>query len=153
MCPCPFPALIGCTSTATCPCVHALLQAITRFTVVPQGFQNRDLRPIVATLLGRDLSTYSRGAMTYDLRRLHLHGLIQHVLRTHRYQVTLDGWQVAGFYNTVYYHVLRPGWAVLAHPNKAATHPIAAAVHHLAHATSQLFQRLHPESDHSNVAA
>src|SRR6266851_5321816 len=77
------------------PRVHALLQAISHFTLVPEGFQNRDLRPLVAALLGRELDVYSRGAMMYDLRRLRLHGLIQRVPRTHRYIVALDGLQIA----------------------------------------------------------
>jgi hypothetical protein len=54
------------------PRVHALLQAISRFSLVPEGFQNRDVRPLVAALLGRHLDAYSRRAMTYDLRRLRL---------------------------------------------------------------------------------
>jgi hypothetical protein len=70
------------------PRVHALLQAISHFSLIPAGFQNRDLRPVVAAVLGRELNAYSRGAMTYDLRRLHQHGLIQRVPRTHRYIVT-----------------------------------------------------------------
>jgi hypothetical protein len=135
------------------PRVHALLQAISHFSLVPEGFQNRDLRPLVAALLGRQLSAYSRGAMTYDLRRLRLHGLIQRLPHSHRYMVTLDGWQVAGFYNTLYHHVLRPGWAALADPSTSTPEPIAAAVRHLADATRNLFQQLHPEPDHSNPAA
>jgi hypothetical protein len=67
--------------------------------------------------------------------------------------LTLDGWQVAGFYNTLYHHVLRPGWAVLAEPSTSTPEPIAAAVRHLADATRNLFQQLHPEPDHSNPAA
>jgi len=133
--------------------VHALLQAISHFSVVPEGFQNRDLRPLVAALLGRPLEAYSRGAMTYDLRRLRLHGLIQRMPRSHRYMVTLDGWQVAGFYNTLYHHILRPGWAVLADPNGSTPEPIATAIRHLADTTRAVFQQLHPEPNHSNAAA
>jgi hypothetical protein len=46
-------------------------------------------------LLDRELDVYSSGAMTYDLRRLRLHGLIQRVYRTRRRSVTHDGWQIA----------------------------------------------------------
>jgi hypothetical protein len=125
--------------------VHALLQALSHFAHVPQGFQNRDLRPLVAALLGRELDAYSRGAMTYDLRRLRLHGLVQRLDGTHRYIVTLDGWQVAGFYNTLYYRILRPGWAVLAEPRIHAPDPLSAALRQLADATSTLFRQIHPE--------
>jgi hypothetical protein len=135
------------------PRVHALLQAISHFSVVPEGFQNRDLRPLVAALLGRELNAYSRGATTYDLRRLRLHGLIQRLPHTHRYMVTLDGWQVAGFYNTLYHHVLRPGWAALANPSTSTPEPIAAAVSHLADVTRDLFHQLHSGPANSNAAA
>jgi hypothetical protein len=135
------------------PRVHALLQAISRFSLVPEGFQNRDLRPLVAALLGRELDGYSRGAMTYDLRRLRVHGLIQRVPHTRRYMVTLDGWQVPGFYNTLFHHVLRPGWVALADPSTSTPEPIATAVRHLADATRNLFHQLHQHPDHSTAAA
>lgn len=124
--------------------VHALLQALSHFGHVPDGFQHRDLRPLVAALLGRELAAYSSGAMTYDLRRLRLHGLIQRVDRTRRYMLTLDGWQVARFYATVYQRILQPGWAALAQPTTESFEPIQAAVRQLATATSALFERLHP---------
>src|SRR5579859_5387923 len=112
--------------------VHALLQAISHFSVVPEGFQNRDVRPPVAALLGRELDAYSRGAMTYDLRRLRLHGLIERVPHTHRYTLTLDGLQIAAFYNTLYHHVLSPGWTVLAQPHLDTPAPLDRAIRHLA---------------------
>ncbi|MBV9173152.1 MAG: hypothetical protein JOZ81_24060 [Chloroflexi bacterium] len=126
------------------PRVHALLQALSRFAHVPEGFQNRDLRPLVAALLGRPLEAYSRGAMTYDLRRLRVHGLIQRLPGTHRYMVTLDGWQVAGFYTTLYDHVLSPGWAVLAQPATHTPEPLARALRQLADVTSSLFHQINP---------
>ena len=107
----------------------------------------------MAALLGRELSAYSRGAMTYDLRRLRVHGLIQRIPHSHRYMVTLDGWQVAGFYNTLFHHVLRPGWAVLANPDTTVPEPVATAVRHLAQTTRELFNQLHPNPDHSTAAA
>jgi hypothetical protein len=118
------------------------LQAISRFSLIPEGFQNRDLRTIVAALLGRKLDAYSRGAMTYDLRRLRLHGLIQRVPHSHRYIVTLDGLQIAAFYNTLYHHVLSPGWAVLAQPDIQTPAPLDRAVRHLATITSALFDQV-----------
>ena len=47
--------------------------------------------------------------MTYDLRRLRLHGLIERVPRRHRYRITPTGAHVAMFYARVYTRVLRPG--------------------------------------------
>jgi hypothetical protein len=70
--------------------VHAVLSALCRFSHVPEGFRHRDLRPLVAGLLSRDLAAYSAGAMTYDLRRLRLHGLIVRVDGMHRYTLTAE---------------------------------------------------------------
>jgi hypothetical protein len=135
------------------PRVHALLQAISHFTLLPEGFQNRDLRPLVAVLLGRELDAYSRGAMTYDLRRLRLHGLVQRVPHTHRYLVTLDGLQIASFYNTLYHHVLRPAWATLAQPSLHTPAPLDNAVRHLVNATRTLFQSVHSTPEDFAAAA
>ena len=38
--------------------------------------------------------------MTYDLRRLRLHGLIERIPHTHRYRPTPLGWRTAWFYTT-----------------------------------------------------
>ena len=46
----------------------ALMQALCQIAVAPTGFRHRDLRPVVAQLLGRDPATYTTGQMTYDLR-------------------------------------------------------------------------------------
>jgi hypothetical protein len=52
------------------PRVPALFGALCHFSHLPTAFRNRDLRPLVAALLIRELASYSAGAMTYDLRRL-----------------------------------------------------------------------------------
>src|SRR5262249_28974347 len=70
------------------PRVMALLQAITGFTHLPQGFRNRDLRPHVQALLAR---SYTAAQMTYDLRRLRLKGLIHRIPDTHRSTATTTG--------------------------------------------------------------
>ena len=46
--------------------------------------------------------------MTYDLRRLRLHDLIERVPRSHRYRITETGAQVAMFYARLYTRALRP---------------------------------------------
>jgi predicted MarR family transcription regulator len=51
--------------------------------------------------------------MTYDLRRLRLHGLIERLSGRHRYQLTDQGVRTAMFYTRVYHRILRPGLAVL----------------------------------------
>ena len=51
--------------------------------------------------------------MTYDLRRLRLHGLIERLPHTHRYRITEHGLRTAMFYTRVYNRILRPGLAML----------------------------------------
>jgi hypothetical protein len=90
------------------PRVHALMHALCLFALAPTGFRHRELRDHVAQLQGRDPATYRAGAMTYDLRRLRLHGLIERVPRSHRYRITPGGAQVAMFYARLYTRALRP---------------------------------------------
>ena len=52
------------------PRVMALLLALTLFQHLVDGFHNRDLRGLVADLLGITTEQYTAGQMTYDLRRL-----------------------------------------------------------------------------------
>lgn len=91
--------------------------------------------------------------MTYDLRRLRLHGLIQRVPRSHRYIVTLDGLQIAAFYNTLYHHVLRPGWAVLSQPDLDTPARLDRAMRQLAAVTADLFNRVNSQPEPSTAAA
>ena len=58
------------------PRVMALLLALTLFQHLIDGFHNRDLRVLVADLLGVTSTDYTGAQMTYDLRRLRLKGLI-----------------------------------------------------------------------------
>ena len=90
------------------PRVQALMHALCLFALAPTGFRHRELRDHVAQLQGRAPDTYSPGSMTYDLRRLRLHGLIERVPRTHRYRVTPTGAPVAMFYARLYTRALRP---------------------------------------------
>ena len=83
------------------PRVHALFGALCRFSHLPDGFRHRDLRPLVAGLLGRELTNYSAGAMTYDLRRLRLHGVIARIDGTQRYTLTATGVRAAFLYTTL----------------------------------------------------
>ena len=91
------------------PRVMALMSALCVFLNLPDGFRNRNLRANVAHLLGLDPATYKPGKMTYDLRRLRLHGLIRRVPGSHRYQITRLGVRVAAFYSKLYARTLRPG--------------------------------------------
>jgi len=87
------------------PRAMALTGALTVFIHALAGFTNHSLRGLVAGLLGRD---YTTSQMTYDLRRLRLHGLIERIPKTHSYVLTPDGTRVAVFYNKVHGRLLRP---------------------------------------------
>ena len=88
--------------------VHALMHALCLFALAPTGFRHGALRQHVAQLQGRDRTGYSAGSMTYDLRRLRLHGLIERIPHTHRYRITALGAQVAMLYARLYTRALRP---------------------------------------------
>jgi hypothetical protein len=83
----------------------ALAGALCCFVHAIAGFTNQSLRGLVAGLLGRD---YSTSQMTYDLRRLRLHGLIERIAGTNTYVLTPDGARVALFYTKVHGRLLRP---------------------------------------------
>jgi len=93
---------------------HALLTALPIFRLQPDGFSNRDLRPLIAQLRGLTPDGITTGQMTYDLRRLRLHGLIQRIPHTHRYRVTDTGLQTAMFLSTVHDRLIPTGLADLA---------------------------------------
>jgi hypothetical protein len=93
------------------PRVQALFSALVAFRLLPQGFAIHQLRALLAPLLGLSPDQFTQGQMTYHLRRLRLHGLIQRIPQTHRYQVTDFGWRVAFFFTRLYARVLRPGLA------------------------------------------
>src|SRR5712692_7358178 len=88
--------------------VQALMHALCLFALAPTGFRHREFRDHVAQLQSQAADTYSAGSMTYDLRRLRLHGLIERVPRSHRYRITPTGAQVAMFYARLYTRALRP---------------------------------------------
>jgi hypothetical protein len=88
--------------------VLALMQTLCLFALHPLGFRHRDVRPHLAQLLGRALDQYAAGHMTYDLRRLRLHGLIERVPHTHRYRITALGARLAVLYVRVYARGFRP---------------------------------------------
>ena len=98
------------------PRVQALLSVLAVFRLLPNGFSNRDLREHLAPLLGLDTSTMTAGRMTYDLRRLRLHGIIRRVPHTNRYQVTTFGLQVAMFFTRTYGRLLRTGLSQICDP-------------------------------------
>jgi hypothetical protein len=79
------------------------------FDLLPTGFSNLQLRLRLAPLPGLNPEQLSAGKMTYHLRRLRLHGLVERISHTHRYRLTSFGLRVALFFSRTYDHLLRPG--------------------------------------------
>ena len=87
---------------------QALLNAVLMFVFVARGFTNKQLRQTLAILLGKMPADITPGRMSYELRRLRLHGLIERLPKTHRYRLTDEGLRTAMFYTRVYSRILRP---------------------------------------------
>ncbi len=83
----------------------ALAGALCHVLGAVTGFTNKSLRGLVAGHLGQD---YSSSKMSYDLRRLRLHGLIRRLPRSNTYILTSDGIRVAVFYTKLQNRLLRP---------------------------------------------
>jgi hypothetical protein len=88
--------------------VLALMQTLCLFALSPTGFRHRDIRSHVAQLLGRAATHYTSSQMTYDLRRLRLHGLIERVPDSHRYRLTDRGARLAVLYVRIHARGVRP---------------------------------------------
>jgi hypothetical protein len=111
----------------TSPRVQALLSALCVFRLLPNGFTNRDLRHHLAPLLGLTAETMTSGQITYDLRRLRIHGLIRRIPHSFRYQVTTAGIRQALFLTRLTQRLLIPGLAELTDPSPPAPSRLRAA--------------------------
>ena len=87
--------------------------ALVLFRLLPSGFASRDLRQQLVSLRGQPPQSMTPGRMTYDLRRLRLHGMIERIPGTHRYQVTDYGLRVALFFTRVPARLFRPALSEL----------------------------------------
>jgi hypothetical protein len=118
----------------TSPRVQALLSALCVFRLLPRGFTNRDLRNCLAPRLGLDAEDMTSGQLSYDLRRLRIHGLIERIPSTFRYQVTPGGIRQALFLTRLTQRLLIPGLAQLTGPSPPASSRLqtAARAYHAA---------------------
>ena len=105
---------------------HALLTALPMFRLQPDGFHNRDLRDFTAQLRGLTPTDVTPGQITYDLRRLRHHGLIQRIPHSHRYHVTDTGLATSMFLSAVHDRLLPTGLAELNTPTPT---PLRSAAH------------------------
>ena len=93
----------------------------------------------VAQLMGDKPQDYSPARMTYDQRRLRLHGVIERITGTHRYQMTSEGLRICLFLTKGHNRAIRPGLSQLNNGcPKAPNRPIASATHQLDQAMDQL---------------
>ncbi len=114
---------------------HALVTALPIFRLQTAGFVNRDLRQLTAQLRGLDPDLVTAGQMTYDLRRLKTHGLIEKIPHSNRYQVTDQGLSDAMFLSAIHNRLLPTGLAELHTPFPA---PIRAAARNYQHVIEDL---------------
>ena len=125
------------------PRVHALLQALLIHRLLPRGFTNRELRTLIAPLLGATPEDITAGKMTYDLRRLREHGLIARIPHTRRYQVTDTGLHDALLFTHAHDHLLRPGLAQTADPSPPVPAKLRAAARAYQAAYDDLARQAH----------
>jgi hypothetical protein len=107
--------------------VHSLWHAIILFRQLAEGFRAADLRRHLAVLSGRDPETIAQGAISYQLRRLRLHGLIERLPHSFRYRVTACGFRAALFFTRLYNRLLRPGLAAALPALRAVDAPLKRA--------------------------
>ena len=128
------------------PRVQALWSALVLFPFLPAGFSNRDLRQHWSQLLGLSTEQVSAGCMSYNLRRLRLHGMIERIPASHRYRLTPSGLRSALFFTRTYARILRPG---LAHTLPA----IPAVNSSLRRCFHRLEQEIHAWTQQTQLAA
>jgi hypothetical protein len=103
------------------------LHTLVLFQQLAEGFRCADLRYRLAALSGRDPESLSQGAITYQLRRLRLHGLIERLPNSFRYRVTEFGFRAALFFTRAYNRLLRPGLAAALPGLRAINTPLKRA--------------------------
>ncbi|MGH8583512.1 MAG: hypothetical protein ACREWG_12160 [Gammaproteobacteria bacterium] len=79
--------------------VQALFSMLVLFSLQARGFTHANLRALLAQLLGLDPAHYPLARMSYDLHRLRLHGLIQRIPHSHRYEPTTLGLRIGLFFS------------------------------------------------------
>jgi hypothetical protein len=125
------------------PVVFALFSVLVLFRLLPCGFRSRDLRAHVAALLGDDPSQWTQGRLTYQLRRLRLHGLIERAPGSHRYVVTERGYRVALWLSRCQARVLRPSLGELLSSSTCSNQTLDEALAQFDQTVEQYFQATH----------
>ena len=111
--------------------VQSLFAVLLLLCLQLEGFRNRQLRPLLAQMLGLEESNISPGRVSYELRRLRLHGLIERIEGTHRYRLTPEGLGTVVFYQRTYARIIRPGLSVIPSTSCRQDLPMVRAFHKL----------------------
>ncbi len=125
------------------PRVQALFSALALFAFLPRGFTHGELREHLAALLSVAPGALPAGRVTYDLRRLRLHGLIVRTPGTRRYRPTEAGLRSALFFSRVYVRVIRPGLAAVLAPTPPTGSTLRPAFDTLTAAIDQFLEDAH----------
>jgi hypothetical protein len=120
---------------------QALLTMLLIFRLQPAGFRNTEVRTLVAELRGLQPTQVSAGQMTYDLRRLRVHGFIERIPHTHRYRVTDHGLHTALLLTRINDRLLPTALAELTEPTPSDP-PIRAATRAYQKALDNLATRI-----------
>lgn len=123
------------------PRVLALFSALVLFRLLPRGFSNHALREQLAPLEGAQPEQLTPGRMTYELRRLRLHGLIERIPKSHRYRVTVLGLRTALFFTRTYARLIRPGLSTLMSKDAPSRCPLRSSFEALETAMDDWCQR------------
>jgi hypothetical protein len=111
------------------PRVQALLSACCALALRPAGFTSRDLRHLLAPQLGKDPGDMSGGQISYDLRRLRAHQIIERIPHSRSYQLTANGLSTALFFTRLTRRVIIPALADLAGVGPPPGSPLRQADH------------------------
>ena len=109
------------------PRVQALLAACCALALRPAGFTSRDLRHLLAPQLGKDPGDMTGGQISYDLRRLRAHQIIERIPHSRTYQVTADGLSTALFFTRLTRRVIIPALADIAGTGPPLSSPLRQA--------------------------
>jgi hypothetical protein len=109
------------------PRVQALLASLCALALRPAGFTSRDLRHHLAPQLGKQPEDMSGGQISYDLRRLRAHQIIERIPHSRSYQVTEDGLSTALFFTRLTKRVIIPALADLTDPGPPPGSPLRQA--------------------------
>jgi hypothetical protein len=128
------------------PTVQALWRGMLLFELLPAGFSNRQLRTHLAQLLGLPVEQFTQGRMSYHLRRLRLHGMIERIPKTHRYRLTGFGLRTAMFCTRAWTRIFRRGLGMTLPAASPVSNPILRSF-------DQLTAQINAWVDHAKLAA